>query len=84
MVKRSSLKQGEIAQKLGIDRKTLGRYQNGSRPMPVDLYWDLVRVTRFYAIIPLFLRGLSRYWHKRPFKRRKTKTKKEKSDKNEN
>ena len=81
MVKRSRLKQGDIAEKLGISRETLRRYQQGSRPMPVDLYWKLVLITKFYIIIPLALRSLNRYWHSKWFKRwtfRKTDKKRDK------
>lgn len=63
MVQRSKFTQEEIAEKLGISVRALRRYQKGERGMPVDLYWKLILVCRFFAIIPLLTLGLNRYWH---------------------
>jgi len=65
MVKGSKYTQEEIAQKLEITARTLRRYQNGERTMPVDLFWKLILICRFYAIIPMITDGIDRYWHKR-------------------
>jgi transcriptional regulator with XRE-family HTH domain len=71
MIQRSKFKQEEIAEQLGIDVRTLRRYQNGERGMPVDQYWKLIRITKYYAILPLILKALNRYWHVRKRKKRK-------------
>lgn len=63
MVQRSKFTQEEIAQKLDINSRTLRRYQNGERGMPIDLYWKLIVITKYYAIVPIILKALNRYWH---------------------
>ncbi len=65
----------ELAEKLGISSKTLGRYKNGKRRMPIDLYWKLVLMTRFTEIISILDSDLNRYWHVK-----KKKTKKDNTD----
>jgi transcriptional regulator with XRE-family HTH domain len=62
MVKRSKFKKKEIAEKLGIDTRTLRRYQNGEREMTADVYWKLVLITKFYTILPIIFKELNRNW----------------------
>ena len=59
MIQRSNFKQEEIAQKLDVDVRTLRKYQKGERGMPIGLYWKLIVITKYYAILPLILKALN-------------------------
>jgi transcriptional regulator with XRE-family HTH domain len=65
MRKKMELTQSALAEKLGISLSTYKRCEKGERTMSIDVYWRLLLLSKYYAILPIMAKSLDRYWHKR-------------------